>query len=123
MDITHDDMLRMEAEFGIRNGGWTKLAVEYLGLSIPLQAGWKVRLIEEGSKPGSPHDNGLSVEDWRFLQGETKDEPFSWRVTDEMEIKMRLDALDAFVSDLRKRADAAKVEIRKLRDQHAGEEW
>jgi len=123
MDITHEDMLRIEAEFGIRNGGWTKLAVEYLGLSIPLQAGWKARLIEEGSKPGSPHDNGLSVDDWRFLEGDTKDEPFNWRVTDDMEIKMRLDALDAFVSDLRKRADAAKDVIRKLRGEKSMEEW
>ena len=123
MDITHEDMLRFEAEFHIRNGAWTKLAVEYVGLTYPLKAGWKTRLLEEGSKPGSPHDRGLSPDDWRFLQGETRDEPFNWKVTDEMEIKMRLDALEAFVSDLRRRADAAKDELRKLRDQHSGEEW
>jgi len=123
MDITGDDLSLMETGFRIRNGAWTKTAVEYVGLKYPLTAGWKDRLVEEGSRPGSPHDNGLSVDDWRFLQGDTKDEPFNWRVTDEMEIKMRLDALDMFVSDLRKRADAAKAVIRTLRDQHAGEEW
>jgi hypothetical protein len=31
MDIAHEDMLRMEAEFGLRNGAWTKTAVEYDG--------------------------------------------------------------------------------------------
>lgn len=123
MDISQDDMVFIEEAFGIRNGAWTKRAVEYVGLSYPLAAGWKQRLVEEGSKPGSAHDLCLSVEDFLFLSGDTKDEPFKWNVTDEMEIKMRLDALDMFVSDLRKRADAAKAELRKLRDQHSGEEW
>jgi len=123
MDITCDDLSLMETGFKIRNGAWTKTAVEYVGLKYPLAAGWKIRLVDEGSKPGSPHDNGLTIDDWRFLCGETKDEPFNWKVTDEMEIKMRLDALDMFVSDLRKRTDAAKAELRKLRDQHSGEEW
>jgi hypothetical protein len=123
MDISQEDMVSMEAALSIRNGAWTKRAVEYVGLSYPLEAGWKQRLIEEGSKPGSPHDRGLSVDEFLFLAGDTKDEPFNWKVTDEMEIKMRLDALDIFVSDLRKRADAAKAELRKLRDQHSGEEW
>jgi hypothetical protein len=123
MHITAKDMAAIEAGFRIRNGAWTKTAVEYVGLKYPLAAGWKERLLESGSMPNSPHDNGLSTEDWRFLRGETKDEPFNWKVTDEMEIKMRLDALDMFVSDLRKRADAAKAVLRTLRDQHSGEEW
>ena len=124
MQISHEDIFQIERDFGLRNGAWTKIAVEYVGLSFPLTAGCKARLVEEGSVEGSPHDDGMSVLDFRFLRGEDI-EPNLPRlyIPPEMEVKQRIDAIDVYISTLRRLTDAAQKELRKLRELNSPDEW
>lgn len=123
MQISLEDFSQIQEEFGIRNGAWTKVAINYFGLSYPLAAGWKERLLAAGSLIDSPHHHGLSVADWLFLNGDTPDDPLDRRVTQDDEIKMRLDALEIVVSDMRAKLDKIKSEIRAIKDLRSGEEW
>lgn len=117
-----DDLKDLEDAFSIRNGAWTRRAVEYVGLSFPLKAGWKVELLSEGSKKGSPHDNGLTPQDWLFLSGDTPEFSYRRYVAPDVEMKYRIDALESFASHIRMVADAVRLEARKMREEMRGED-
>ena len=125
MRLTEHGLKAIEEAFNIRNGAWTRDAVSYLGLSHPLKAGWKQRLINEDLPEHAPLVKGITVGDHLYLCGrdinqmeliEEKKAHESARAKNEhLYVMSQLDALESVASDLRQQADALREQVRDLR--------
>lgn len=128
MRVTADDLDMIQREFGIKNGGWTREALSYVGLKAPLDYGWKVRLLNSGAPDDCPFAKGIKPSDWIFLEGEpdheedaahdafAKTEPHKY-------LMLQLNTLENIANDLRKQADAFKDRIRELRSMISKDEF
>lgn len=128
MRLTHDDLDRIEDAFGIpRRGPWNKLAVGYVGLSFPLSAGWRLRLLRDGPSPDAPVAQGIDPHDWRWMSGHADDEEdlkkVSRMVDPHQYVLLRVDALEMVLNDLRRNAETIKKEIAELRNMISKDEW
>lgn len=125
MRLTSHGIQEIEKAFGIKNGAWTKEAVTYVGLSFPLTAGWKNRLLHEDLPDHAPIVKGISVIDHQWVIGldidrnemfKEKDAHESARAKDEhMYVMSQLGALESIANDLRQQADDFRDQVRKLR--------
>jgi hypothetical protein len=126
--LTHEDISNIERAFCIPvNGPWNKLAVTYVGLSFPLVAGWKMRLLRDGVAPDSPVAQGIDPIDWRWMHAEydTDDDmnEISKKVSPEQYVLLRVDALEMVLNDVRTQCEDLKKQIRALRDMTSKDEW
>ncbi len=125
MRLTEHGIKKIEEAFKINNGAWTREAVSYLGLSHPLKAGWKQRLIDEDLPEHAPIVRGFTVGDHLYLCGkdvdymqarEEKNAHETARAKNEHAYVMsQLDALETAISDLRQQADGLREQVRGLR--------
>lgn len=126
--LTQDDLDRIEDAFGIpRNGPWNRFAVSYVGLSFPLSAGWKVRLLRDGAPDNAPVATGVDPNHWRWVLGGSDDDEdlkeVSVKVDPKQYVLLRVDALEMVLNDLRTQAEGMKKEIRELRDMLSEDGW
>lgn len=130
--LSQDDLHIIEDAFGIpRDGPWNKLAVTFVGLSFPLHAGWKLRLLRHGAAVDAPVAQGIDPHAWRWLHGDIDDNDegtgklkhLSKSVDPHQYVMMRIDWLEGVVTDLRAQADRMKQELRELRGMISKDEW
>lgn len=69
MRITIEDLDTIQREFDIRNGGWTREALSYLGLRSPLKNGWKISILHDGVPDDCPFAIGVKPQDHKWLCG------------------------------------------------------
>lgn len=128
MRLTIDGLREIERVFGIpRDGPWNKLAVSYVGLSFPLSAGWKVRLVSEGAPDYSPVAAGVSPHDWLWLHGRRDDDEdlreVSRKVDPHQYVLLRVAALEIALDDIKSQVEGVRKEARELRDMISKDDW
>lgn len=125
MILAYEDLAEIEKDFEIKNGAWTREAVSYVGLSYPLQKGWKERLITVGTPKDAPIAKGVHPLEWRWTHGEdlffeddidTKKQEDLYNDNPALYVKGQLNILEDAVNDLRKEADNLKIKIKEMRD-------
>jgi len=120
MKITADDLDRIQEDFNIRHGGWTREALSYIGLKSPLPYGWKIALLTDGVADDCPWAQRISANDWRYLEGqEDREEEIAHQAfakTDPHKyVMLQLNTLENALNDIRKESDRLKDRIRELR--------
>lgn len=128
------DIEDIERHFRIRNGAWTKEAVAYVGLSFPLQKGWKERLLTEGVSGDSPFGRGISaIEFYKSMSGEISPDDARWldggEDYEEEEahevlkkkmpleyVKLQLNALEDIANGVKKECEQLREKIKEMRN-------
>ena len=126
MKLTQQDIEKVAQKFKFVNGFWNKKAVSYLGLSFPLQKGWKESLLIHGVPSHAPIAQGVSIEDHLWTLGEDvnhfekiveEDAHKDARHKNEhLYVMSQIDALEIVINDLRSQADNLRTKVRELRN-------
>lgn len=126
--LSEHDLQYIEDAFGVgRDGPWNRTALSFVGLSFPLDADWRMRLLRDGAACDAPVAEGIDPHAWRWLHRDADDaddlKKVSKNVDPHQYVMLRVDTVEAMINDLRAQLDRMKKEVRELRDMISKDEW